>query len=360
MLSPLISIIVPVYQAAFALERCLDSILRQTLTDWECICIDDGSTDSGVDILKAYAAKDPRIRVLRQSNAGVSAARNAGLDAARGQYVAFVDSDDFICPRMMATLWELAESEQASCAIGACRRIDASKATCAEQAAGMICPGNTEQLNKAPERDEAFIRVVWNKLIRRSLLEENGIRFPVGVSYGEDTAFNYCLLPYCQKLAATQEPLYNYVSNVGSLSQTAPERVLQLLDACAFARDFYQTRGIGASCRGPWLDLLVHTLRRIRSLAPHRKQKNATLRLRAFLEEFQPTPQELSALRSKDARKLQLILAGRSDLSFSYYWLKATRALKRKTQGIKSPRLSNTSPPSHTSPNILPPTDDHA
>ena len=348
MLSPLVSIIVPAYQAAPTLERCLDSILRQTLTDWECICIDDGSTDGGVDILNAYAANDPRIRVIRQRNAGVSAARNAGLVAARGDYVAFVDSDDFIHPRMMATLSELVESEQADCAIAACRRIDGSNATCAERAASAFCPGDAEQMNKAPERDEAFIRVVWNKLIRRSVLEEHGIRFPVGVSYGEDTAFNYCLLPFCRRFAATQEALYNYVASEGSLSQTALGRVLQLLDSCAFVRDFYLTRGQEASHRGPWLDLFVHTLRRIRSLAPHREQKNATLRLRALLEEFQPSPQELAALRAKDARKLKLLLSGRSDLSLSYYWRKAARALKRKAQGLNSPRRVAAPPSSHT------------
>ena len=348
MLSPLsVSIIVPVYQAALTLERCLDSIRRQTYTDWECICIDDGSADASADILKAYTAKDPRIRVVRQSNAGVSAARNAGLDAARGDYVAFVDSDDFIQPHMIATLLRLAETEHADCAIGTCARIDGSNAACAEQAASTFRPEDTKQLNEAPERDEAFIRVVWNKLIRRSLLEEHGIRFPVGVSYGEDTAFNYCLLPWCRKIVATQEALYNYVSNEGSLTQTAPERVLQLLDACAFVRNFYLTRGVEASCRAPWLNLLVHTLRRIRSLAPHREQKNATLRLRALLKDFQPTPQELASLRSKDARKLKLLLAGRSDLSLSYYWRKATRALKRKVQGIKSPRQTATPTP-HT------------
>ena len=349
MLSPLsVSIIVPVYQAALTLERCLDSIRRQTYTDWECICIDDGSADASADILKAYTAKDPRIRVVRQSNAGVSAARNAGLDAARGDYVAFVDSDDFIQPHMIATLLRLAETEHADCAIGTCARIDGSNAACAEQAASTFRADDTKQLNEAPERDEAFIRVVWNKLIRRSLLEEHGIRFPVGVSYGEDTAFNYCLLPYCQKIAATQEALYNYVSSEGSLTQTAPERVLQLLDACAFVRDFYRTHGVEASCRVPWLDLLVHTLRRIRSLAPHREQKNATLRLRALLKDFQPSPQELAALRAKDARKLHLILAGRSDLTFSYYWRKATRALKQKTQSLNSPRRVTAAPPSHT------------
>ena len=344
MLSPLVSIIIPVYQAAPTLERCLDSILRQTLTDWECICVDDGSTDGGVDILNAYAANGPRIRVVRQRNAGVSAARNAGLDAAGGQYVAFVDSDDYIHPRMMATLSELAESQQADCALCSYKRIEK---TAGKPELVRDLPLEPGELCRHPEHAEMFIRVVCDKLIRRSILEENGIRFPVGISYGEDTAFNYCLLPYCQKVAATQEALYNYMCNTGSLSQTAPESVLRLLDACAFVRDFYRTRGVEASYREPWLDLLVHTLRRIRSLAPHREQKTATRRLRTLLEEFQPTPQELAALRAKDARKLKLILAGRSDLTFSYYWRKATRALKRKAQGSKSPRNTMVLPP-HT------------
>ena len=93
---PKVSIIVPVYNTEKYLRRCLDSIAAQTFTDWECICVDDGSPDAGGAMLDAYARRDARFRVIHQENGGVSRARNAGLDAARGEWIAFVDSDDWV------------------------------------------------------------------------------------------------------------------------------------------------------------------------------------------------------------------------------------------------------------------------
>lgn len=93
---PKVSIIVPVYNTEKYLRRCLDSIAAQTFADWECICVDDGSPDAAGAILDDYAAKDSRFVVIHQENGGVSRARNAGLDAACGEYVGFVDSDDWV------------------------------------------------------------------------------------------------------------------------------------------------------------------------------------------------------------------------------------------------------------------------
>ena len=103
--SPKISIIVPVYKVEKYLCRCLDSIVAQTFTDWECILIDDGSPDNSGKICDEYAEKDGRFRVIHQENAGVSAARNAGLDAARGEWIGFVDSDDWVESNMYEYLY---------------------------------------------------------------------------------------------------------------------------------------------------------------------------------------------------------------------------------------------------------------
>lgn len=101
--SPKISIIVPVYKVEQYLRRCLDSIVAQTFTDWECILIDDGSPDNSGVICDEYVAKDNRFHVIHKENKGVSAARNAGLDAARGEWIGFVDSDDWIEPKTYET-----------------------------------------------------------------------------------------------------------------------------------------------------------------------------------------------------------------------------------------------------------------
>ena len=106
-MAPSFSIIIPVYNVAPYLRECLDSVLSQTLTDWEAICIDDGSTDGSGAILDEYAAKDARFRVIHQANAGVSAARNVGLDQIRGRYFFFVDSDDYLKSEYIERLYSL-------------------------------------------------------------------------------------------------------------------------------------------------------------------------------------------------------------------------------------------------------------
>ncbi|HJD96893.1 glycosyltransferase, partial [Mailhella massiliensis] len=102
---PFLSVIIPVYNVEKYLARCLDSVLAQSFSDMEIICVDDGSTDSSPDILRAYAARDARIRLIHQKNRGIAAARNAGLDAAAGRYVAFVDSDDAVTPDIYKSIF---------------------------------------------------------------------------------------------------------------------------------------------------------------------------------------------------------------------------------------------------------------
>ena len=113
-MTPKISFIIPVYNVEEYLGQCLDSVLAQSYEDFEAICIDDGSTDSSLNILKKYEKKDKRIKIISQKNQGVSVARNAGLDAARGEYISFVDSDDAIDAEFIKTmLTALEENPQA-------------------------------------------------------------------------------------------------------------------------------------------------------------------------------------------------------------------------------------------------------
>ena len=114
---PLLSIIVPVYKVENYLQKCIDSILAQTFTDFELILVEDGSPDGCPALCDAAAAKDARIRVLHQKNGGLSAARNAGLDVARGEWIGFVDSDDYIAPEMYETLYKAVQNTGADLAL---------------------------------------------------------------------------------------------------------------------------------------------------------------------------------------------------------------------------------------------------
>ena len=117
MAEPTISIIVPVYKTEAYLEKCVDSILAQTFRDFELLLIDDGSPDNCPALCEEAAARDPRIRVIHQKNAGLSAARNTGVEAARGEWIGFVDSDDSIAPEMYETLLTYARRDGAQIAV---------------------------------------------------------------------------------------------------------------------------------------------------------------------------------------------------------------------------------------------------
>ena len=129
---PLLSIIVPVYNVENYLQKCIDSILAQTLTDFELILVDDGSPDGCPALCDAAAAKDARVRVIHQKNGGLSAARNAGLDVARGAWIGFVDSDDYIAPEMYEKLYRAVQSTGADLALCDYAKVDEAGVPCVQ------------------------------------------------------------------------------------------------------------------------------------------------------------------------------------------------------------------------------------
>ena len=114
---PIVSVLIPVYNVEKYLKKCLDSVVNQTLTDIEIICVNDGSTDGSLKILEEYRSIDSRIKIINKANGGLPSARNAGLNAAKGRYVGFVDSDDYIEPNMFEKLVDVAEHEESEVVI---------------------------------------------------------------------------------------------------------------------------------------------------------------------------------------------------------------------------------------------------
>ena len=179
---PIVSVILPCYNAEKHLRQCLDSILHQTLTNIEILCIDDGSTDSTPEILAEYAGKDPRVRVLRQENAGAGSARNAGLTLARGTYLSFLDSDDFFEPDMLEKAVSSAEDYQSDFVVFASDRYLQDKNTFSEtpwtirrQDLPPYMPFTYRQLT-----DNVFLTFVgwaWDKVYRRSFVQQHGLTF---------------------------------------------------------------------------------------------------------------------------------------------------------------------------------------
>ena len=205
--SPKISIIVPVYKVEQYLRRCLDSILAQTFTDWECILIDDGSPDKSGAICDEYASRDSRFCVIHQENKGVSAARNAGLDAARGQWIGFVDSDDWCEKEMYEHLYSSALNQDVDVVICGIVGQSVEKNILLNS---FDAKKNLFSLRKS-FGGYSFLRLVRQKCI-------GNIRFDESISFLEDIKFFYGVFSVAHKILWTDEPLYNYFRNLDSVT----------------------------------------------------------------------------------------------------------------------------------------------
>ncbi len=210
----MVSIIAPVYNTEKYLPRCLDSLLAQTYTDFELILVDDGSTDASPAICDEYAAKDGRITVIHKENGGVSSARNRGLEIAKGAYITFADSDDFLGGAHLETLVKLIVAEQADISVVGMAQ---------EQADGVFVPYYTpghgyifsqEEMLKNMLENRYYTCSVCDKMFRREVLQ--GIRWDETVSHNEDLLFLYEVMKNCRRAAYTSDVCYYYCANEGS------------------------------------------------------------------------------------------------------------------------------------------------
>lgn len=180
----LISIIVPCYNSERYLSDCLLSILNQTYVNWEVICIDDGSQDNTLSILNHYATLDERFKIISQSNAGVSVARNKALSQCQGEYICFVDSDDLIEPNFLITLLQLI-SHQADLAICGFTR---SMVFCMDDAQGYIEMSGKRCIERII-LDKSFNPQICCMLFRHNIIKEKQLEFVIGCTRGEDREF---------------------------------------------------------------------------------------------------------------------------------------------------------------------------
>ena len=216
-----LSIIVPIYNVEKYLLRCLDSIAAQTCRAFEAILIDDGSPDGCGRICDEYAAKDPRFTVIHQENRGVSAARNAGLRAAKGEYVGFVDPDDFIDPGMFAALLEAAAQTGAEIVCCNWETVHDDGRTCVHRL-GRALPAQMpaeEFARHVFDVPRSIGGAVWNKLFRREILREP---FEPDVTVCEDCLFLIGNLRGAGQAAFIDAPLYKYCARADSITRLDP------------------------------------------------------------------------------------------------------------------------------------------
>lgn len=204
-MNPLISIIVPVYNAEYTLNRCLDSILNQTFSDWELFLIDDGSTDRSTELCNQYASKDQRIKVFHKKNGGVSSARNIGLSHAKGKWITFVDSDDEI-PKGAFT--DDCRYFKEDLIVGAFYDVEEEEKYYRCFLHSGIFNGNRLSEFYAENISAPIFGVVWGKLFRNKLCK--GLNFDTNMKVGEDTLFVMQYLQQVNDLRVIDKDMYVY------------------------------------------------------------------------------------------------------------------------------------------------------
>lgn len=211
----LISVIVPVYNVESYVAKCIESIQNQSYQHLEIILVDDGSTDDSGDICDQYAAYDDRIKVIHQENGGISAARNTGIEAANGDYITFVDSDDYIAPNMYEDMLHILKDND----------LDILEYTAFRDKDGTIIEGCNDGSLEIFNRHEAlkmamhdcFI-AVWSQMYKRSAIGD--VRFPVGRKF-EDTAVSYLFIANTNRVGHINRCYYYYRLNPNSITQTS-------------------------------------------------------------------------------------------------------------------------------------------
>lgn len=225
-----VSVIIPVYNVEKYLRQCLDSVVGQTLKEIEIICVDDGSTDSSPQILEEYAARDPRIKVLHQENSGVAAARNLALNYVHGEYVGFVDPDDYIAPKMYQRLVEQARNPLFEIVECGAEVEDAGTAD-AGFLAGQRKSFDFDAWEMHGNNAELVwgyrsCAVIWNKIYKTAFIRTNAVQFDDRIRKGSDMVFRWFILPWCRHYKRFPEKLYHYVVGRPDSIQTqkSPER----------------------------------------------------------------------------------------------------------------------------------------
>ncbi len=211
-----VSIIVPVYNIEKYLAKCLDSLINQTLEDIEIICVNDGSTDNSAEILNEYAQKDCRIKIINQDNAGLSAARNTGINAANGEYIGYVDSDDWIDLNFYEKLYNAAKDTDADIAVAGIKRVGGEhyKEKVFLKFEEPATTENTdEKFRLCDIPDKSY---VWNKIYKLSEIKKHNLYFRVGVNY-EDIIYAPKIIHTLKRLTTVPDTYYYYLKRRGSI-----------------------------------------------------------------------------------------------------------------------------------------------
>ena len=334
--SPKATIVVPVYNSARSIQRCLDSLLVQSERSIQVICVNDGSTDDSLGILRQIAQTDDRMLVIDQKNAGVSCARNAGIDAAEGDVVFFVDADDYIDVQTVERVLQAMSSSDAEVAVfgGVCEPADAAPKRVQQlmsPKAGAFGARDPKLLFHANAQPYAC-----RAAFLRELLNREGIRFAPGLALGEDVVFQFAAYALARKTVVMPDRFYHYVMESESATHefnSADARAKKLDAHMMMLEDVLEdwaAYGLLGLCPGElitwFLDLIVFDLARLEASDFRRVAARVNMDLTTFLgTEWADAPSKGAVRRV--AHKLVVATSGVSMVDATLFYL-STRGLK--------------------------------
>ena len=234
---PIVSIIVPVYNAQDYLHKCINSLLNQSFSDFEIILVNDGSKDNSKEICEEFAKSDNRIKVIHKENGGVSSARNCGIDEACGKYIMFCDSDDFVKEDFCKPLVELAEGKEDCLVLAGITEIHDGinkDDLCAKYPEGeKLTLSNQDFCDLYVELNLKgqflLMNMPYNKLFSRSVIEKHHLRFDTKINYNEDFIFNILYLEKVSEVKIYNKSIYNYYMDTpGSLCKKYVENLIDI------------------------------------------------------------------------------------------------------------------------------------
>ena len=297
---PKVSLIIPVYNVENYIEKCLNSVVNQTLKDMEVIIVNDGSKDLSKQKIQKYLEKYPWIKYLEKENGGLSDARNYGMPYATGKYIAFLDSDDYVEETMYEEMYNIAEKENAD-------MVDCDFVweypNRKRKDIGKIYKTKKEMIEKC--------RVVaWNKIIKREILEKTKIKFPVGLRY-EDMEFFYKLVPYINKVSFIKKCFVHYVQRENSIANTQNVRTKEIFIILDNVISYYKEKGLYDEYRDE-LEyiyvkfLLCSSLKRISKIAEKKERKQAQKETWDNINKKFPNWRKNSILKKKNLKNLYI------------------------------------------------------
>ncbi len=247
----MISVIIPVYNVKPYLDDCIQSVIRQDYTDFECILVDDGSTDGSSEICDQWAQKDNRIRVIHQPNGGVSAARNRGLDSAKGEYIAFIDSDDWVDADYLSAMADSLKGKEVDLVVSGLSRefVDGSSIRYVPQYSSTFDLDSNHAEDFVMLNEQSVLYGPYIKLYKNDIIRHHQILFDPQVTYGEDLLFNYLYLEYVRTIACINEIHYHYRTlGSGTLSgKLRPEQFDTDYRQWKVLQSFYQRHNLWSS-----------------------------------------------------------------------------------------------------------------